>query len=137
MKKYVKSFFHRGLIFGGIGPIVTGITYLSISLALDIEFSGIEVIVAILSTYLIAFIHAGSSIFNQIEEWSILKSTTIHFITLYLTYIIFYIVNSWIPFSWIVILIFTLSFIFIYLIIWFIVFTIIKITTREMNKKIV
>ena len=45
---YVKSFLHRGLIFGGFGPIVTGIISLALSLVLDdISVSGKDMFVII------------------------------------------------------------------------------------------
>lgn len=136
MKKYIRSFLRRGLIFGGFGPIIAGIVFLCISIFEQVNLSGIDVFIAIISTYLLSFVHAGASVFNQIEEWSLLKSTAVHFITLYVVYVLCYIVNSWIPFSWVAILIFTLVFILIYLIVWLIVLTIIRHTTNEMNKKI-
>ena len=136
MNKYIKSFLYRGLIFGGFGPIITGLIFLFISKVEQISLSGIEVFIAIISTYLLAFVHAGASIFNQIEEWSLLKSTAFHLISLYVVYVLCYIVNSWIPFSWVAILIFTLGFILVYLIIWLTVVIIIKETTKQMNQKI-
>ena len=136
MKKYLKLFLHRGLIFGGFGPIITCTIFLIISQFESINLSATEVFITIFSTYLLAFVHAGSSVFNQIEEWPLMKSVFFHFISLYLAYILCYTVNSWIEFSWITILIFTIIFVLIYLIIWLIVFIIIKQTTKEMNKKI-
>ena len=68
----------------------------------------------IITTYLLAFIHAGASIFNQIEDWPIMKSLLCHFLTLYFAYILCYLINSWIDFNFIAILIFTAVFIAIY-----------------------
>lgn len=134
MKKYIKEFLLIGLMFGGSGPIIMGIVCLCISFDKPTPFTGIEILVAIISTYLLAFIQAGASVFNQIEEWSLLKSTGIHFLTIYLIYVICYLINSWIPFDWKVILIFTLIFVVAYLIIWLIVYIIVKKTTNKMNE---
>ena len=69
MKVYIKAFLHRGLIFSGFGPIIASIVYLCLSLSIpDFMLTGTEMFVAILSTYLLAFIHAGSSVFHQIES---------------------------------------------------------------------
>jgi hypothetical protein len=69
-KGYFKAFLHRGLIFGGFGPIIVGIVFFVLSLTLeDFSLSGQEVFFAIISTYLLAFLQAGASIFNQIESW--------------------------------------------------------------------
>ena len=136
MKKYILEFLRRGMAFGGFGPIVMGIVYLIISLITDLKFSGVEIFSGIISTYILAFIHAGASVFNQIEHWSISKSVAFHLSFLYFAYLGCYLINSWIPFSWIVVLIFTLAFLLTYFIIWFIVYLITKKTTKEMNKKI-
>ena len=120
MNKYVKAFFHRGLIFGGFGPIVAGIIYLIISRCVDgFSVGGMEMFTAIVTTYMLAFVHAGASVFNQIESWSPMKSLSVHILILYVAYVICYLVNSWILFDWRVILIFTAVFVISYLIIWF------------------
>lgn len=136
MNKYLKAFLLRGLMFGGFGPVIFGIICMCISLNKPTPFTGVELMIAVISTYLLAFIQAGASVFNQIEEWLLLKSTGIHFLTLYIIYILCYLVNSWIPFDWIVILIFTGAFILAYFIIWLIVYIIVKKTTKQMNDMI-
>lgn len=137
MNKYVKSFFHRGLIFGGFGPIICGIVFLVLSLTLnDFSLSGTEIFLAIVSTYLLAFVHAGASVFNQIEEWSVAKSLLYHFVTLYFAYSFCYIANSWIPFDLRVIMIFTAIFVALYFVIWITVFLCIKAASRKLNSKL-
>lgn len=136
MKKYVKDFCLRGLVFGGFGPIVAGIVYMCISLFVDIAIGGSEFLIIILSTYLLAFVHAGASIFNQIEHWSVAKSVGCHFSVLYLVYVLCYLVNRWIPFDWNIILIFTVIFVAAHFLIWFSVFFIVRNTTRKLNSKI-
>ena len=137
MKKYVKDFFLRGLIFGGFGPIVIGIVYLILSYTInEFSLSGLEVFVAIISTYILAFIQAGVSVFNQIESWGIAKSLFFHFITIYLAYSICYIINSWIPFEWTVLLIFTLIFVVAYFVVWFTVYFCIKATSKKFNNSL-
>ena len=136
MKKYIKSFLHRGLIFGGFGPIIVGIVFLIISILDKVSVTGTELFIMIFSTYLIAFVHAGASVFNQIKEWPLLKVITVHSITLYFAYIFCYLVNSWIEFSWLGILFFTLIFALTYLVVWMVVYIVIKQTTKQMNKKI-
>lgn len=137
MKSTVKSFFHRGLIFGGFGPVIVGIIYLILSVALDnFYLSGGQVFTAIISTYLLAFVHAGASVFNQIEHWPIMKSLLCHFATLYAAYVICYLINSWIPFNINVIGIFTAIFVGIYLAIWVIVYFCTKSTGRKLNERL-
>ena len=137
MNKYFKVFLHRGLMFGGFGPIVMGIIYFSLAYSIkDFSLGGKEVFIAVLSTYFLAFVHAGVSIFNQIENWPIAKSLLCHFSTLYLAYVICYLVNSWIPFEPIVLLIFTAIFAIVYFVIWISVFVIVKTTEKRLNAKL-
>ena len=137
MNAYVKNFFLRGLIFGGFGPIVMAIVYFVLSLTLeDFTLSGGEIAVATLSTYLLAFIHAGASVFNQIEHWPPIKSIPIHFAFLYLAYTGCYLVNSWIPFDPMVLIIFTAIFLLAYFIIWLTVFISVKAASKRLNEKI-
>ncbi len=138
MNKYFKEFLHRGLMFSGFGPIIAGIIYFIVSRTVEggITLTAAQVLIAIVSTYLLAFIHAGVSVFNQMYHWPLLKSVACHFACLYLAYALCYIVNSWIPFVPQVLLIFTAIFVAIYLVIWLIVFIVIKATSKNLNKKI-
>ncbi len=125
------------MMFGGFGPIILGIIYLILSLTInDFSLNGTEVFTAIISTYLLAFIQAGASIFNQIEGWSVAKSLFFHLSTLYIAYSLCYILNSWIPFEWTVLLIFTLIFIVTYFVIWLTVYFCIKAISKKFNKSL-
>ena len=137
MNKYLKAFLHRGLIFGGFGPIIAGIVYLILSMTLDsFSVSGKEMFFVIISTYLLAFVHAGASVFNQIDQWPITKSMFFHFSTLYLAYVICYLFNDWLKPDFKVIMIFTGVFAAIYFIIWAIVVISIKITEKRLNARL-
>ena len=137
MNKYVKEFFHRGLVFSGFGPIIFGIIIFIVSKTTDnLVLSGGEVLTGIVSTYLLAFAHAGASVFNQIEHWSIGKSLLCHLLTLYVAYSLCYVVNTWIPFDPKVLLIFTIVFLTIYFVVWGIVYLSIKATSKNCNAKL-
>lgn len=137
MNNYVKSFLLRGMAFGGFGPMICGIVFLVLSYTVNgFSLSGKEAFLAILSTYLLAFIHAGASVFNQIDEWSVAKSLFCHFTTLYLAYSLCYIANSWIPFDPKVILIFTVIFVALYFAIWITVFMCVKAASKKLNSKL-
>ena len=137
MNKYVKEFLHRGLIFGGLGPIVLGIVLLAINMAGEtVLLTAKDYFLSTASIYLLAFIHAGASVFNQIEHWPLPKSLLCHFGLLYITYVLCYVINTWIPFSMNVILIFTAIFVVAYFIIWICVYFSIKVISTEMNKKL-
>ena len=137
MNKYLKEFFRRGLMFGGFGPLVAGIIYFVVSkISPSFFLNGTEVFCAILSTYILAFLQAGASVFNQIENWSLMKSLLCHFSTLFVAYTSCYLLNSWIPFDYRVILIFIGIFVAVYFTVWSIVCFSIKATSRKLNMKL-
>ena len=137
MKKYCLEFIKRGLTFSGLGPVVLGIVYFILGRAIEgFSLSGGEVLVAIVSTYFLAFLQAGASVFNQIDEWHLSKSLLFHFLTVYTAYLVCYLVNSWIPFSISFVLIFTGIFIAVYLAIWFSVYLIVKNVSKKFNAAI-
>ncbi len=138
MKKYVIEFLKRGMAFAGFGPVVAGVVYLILSYSIeDFTLSGLQVFVAIISTYLLAFIQAGASIFNQIESFSVAKSMACHLSLIYVAYVSCYLLNSWIPFNWMAILIFTGIFLVTYLVIWFVVYFSVKATSKKFNKGLI
>lgn len=137
MTKHLKTFLLRGMAFAGFGPVIFGIVILCISYSVEgLSLGAAEVLIGIVSTYLLAFVQAGASVFNQIEEWPITKSLLFHFTSVYLAYVVCYLVNSWIPFEPIVILIFTLAFTALYFVIWFTVYFAVKSTERRLNMAI-
>ena len=99
----------------------------------DFSLSGYEVFLATISVYLLAFIQAGASVFNQIESWSVVKSTFVHLGVLYIAYILCYLVNIWIPFHWIAIAIFTGIFVIAYFVIWFVVYIVVRNVSKKLN----
>ena len=137
MNKYIKEFLHRGLMFGGFGPIIFGIIIFVVSKTTEnfILEAG-EVFIGIVSIYLLAFVHAGASVFNQIEHWSIGKSLLCHLSTLYVAYSLCYVINTWIPFEPKMLLLFTAIFMIIYFVVWGVVYFTIKATSKNFNAKL-
>ena len=137
MKNPVKEFLLRGMMFAGFGPIVIGIIYFILSKTVDnFSLSGTEVFMAIVSTYVLAFVQAGATVFNLIEHWPLMKSLLCHFSLLYLAYFLCYLLNSWIPFDIKVVLIFTAIFLIGYFAVWCIVLCSVKAVSKKMNKKL-
>ena len=137
MNKYCKEFFHRGLMFSGFGPIVFGIIVLCISASqAGITMDAKGIFFGIFSTYLIAFVQAGATVFNQIEHWSVPKSLLFHFGSLYIVYSLCYILNSWIPFRIEVLGIFTLIFVAVYFVVWTTVYLCVRKTGKKFNEKL-
>lgn len=133
----VRDFFFRGLMFGGFGPIIAGIVYLILHFTLeDLTLTGLQVFTVIVSTYLLAFVHAGASVFNQIESWPLAKSILCHFGLLYISYVLCYVINSWIPFEPLVLGIFTAIFAVGYAVIWLAVYVSIRVTVKRLNRSL-
>ncbi|MBQ7296493.1 MAG: DUF3021 domain-containing protein [Clostridia bacterium] len=137
MNKYLKEFLHRGLMFGGFGPIVMSIIMLILSCTLpQFSLSGTEIFTAVVSTYILAFLQSGASVFNQIEHWSVPKSLLCHFSLIYVAYSVCYIINSWIPFKAQVIAIFTVIFVTVYFIVWGIVYVCVRKVSKKLNEQL-
>ena len=125
------------MLFGGFGPVIVGMVYFIISRAVEgFSISGDEVFVGIVSMYILAFVHAGASVFNQIEHWSPVRSLAIHMSTLYIVYVGCYLLNSWIPFDWIVVAIFTAVFVICYLAVWLTVYLCVRVSSKRLNAKL-
>lgn len=137
MNKYVKNYLLVGLIFSGLGPIVLGIVYLIINASgTEIVLSAWDVFKAILTTYIIAFVQAGSSTFGKIESWSSFKIMLFQGLSIYVVYLVGYLVNNWIPFNPLVIIIFSSVFIITFVCIWYSIYFITKKAVKEMNTKL-
>lgn len=137
MNKYVKKFFHRGLIFGGFGPIVLGIVFLVLYHTVDgFTLSAEDYFIGTVSVYILAFVQAGASVFNQIEHWPLAKSVLCHFSMLFVSYSLCYAINSWIPFEPKVIAIFCAVFVTVYFVTWVTVYACVKATSKKLNKKL-
>jgi hypothetical protein len=134
MNRYLKLFLHRGLIFGGFGPLVLGIIFVIIERGgTNLALSAGDVLLGIASTYLIAFVQAGASVFNQIEHWPLTKSVLVHFCAIFAVYSLAYVANAWIPFEPLVLLIFSLVFVLVYFSIWLTVYFCTKAHTKRLN----
>ncbi len=135
MNPYVKTFLLRGLTFAGFGPIVLGIIYAIIqSTTATFMLNGYEVLAGIASTFLLAFVQAGATVFNQIEHWPLAKSLFFHFFTLYVAYSLCYVGNTWIPFEPKMLLLFTAIFFVGYFVVWSIVVLCVKASSRKLNR---
>ncbi len=137
MNRHVKNFLLRGIMFGGFGPIVLGIVYAVLQKTLtDFSLSGSEVLLGILSTYILAFMQAGATALKGIEHWSTVKVFAIHLSLLYLVYVLAYLVNAWIPFEPMFLLIFTAVFLLTFLAVWLSVYFTVKAIEKRINAKL-
>lgn len=137
MNIYVKEFFKRGLMFSGFGPVTAAIVILIISLTgTAVALDAGQLLIMVISTYFLAFIQAGATVFNQIEHWSVPKSLVCHLSLLYVTYLLCYLSNSWLPFDINVVLIFSAIFVLAFFVIWMICFLSVRYLSRRLNKKL-
>ena len=124
-------------MFAGFGPIVFGIIILCISYFDRVaDHSALPIFSGIVTTYILAFVQAGATVFNQIEHWSVPKSLFSHFGLLYVFYSLAYVVNSWIPFKVEVLGVFTVIFVVGFFLIWGIVYLAVKSTGKKFNEKL-
>ena len=135
MRKIVKEFLRRGLVACGFGPLILDIVYLILQNQTGLETITVnEVCIGIVSLSALAFIAGGMNVVYQIDHLPLMIAILIHGMTLYISYLITYIVNDWIEISLTPIFAFTAIFILGYLIIWIIIYTITKRNTEKLNQ---
>lgn len=135
-KGHLRTFAHRGLIFGGFGSIIVSLILLIISRYDAIALTAGEFCRATVSGYLLAFVVAGCGVFYQIEAWPLAKATLLHAACLYGAYLGCYLVNNWVPGDPASLGIFTAVFAGGYFVIWFTIVMIARATAKKLNEKI-
>ena len=134
MKKIVLEFFRRGFIASGFGPIVLAILYLILKQQALVEILAVnEVCIGIFSLYALAFVAGGMNVVYQIERLPLMVAILIHGGVLYITYLGTYLLNSWLEWGVIPILVFSAIFVLGYFAIWAIIYAIIKKRTQRIN----
>ena len=135
MKRNVIEFIRRGLIALGFGPIVLAISYLILQYCTDTQTLSInEVCIGIFSISALAFIVGGMNVIYSIERLPIMVAIFIHGSVLYVGYLITYLINDWLQWGTTEILVFSGIFVLGYIIIWLIIYSIIRRNTEEINK---
>ncbi len=135
MKKFVSDFLRRGFIACGFGPIVLAILYLILQQSAAVEILTVkEVCIGIFSLSVLAFIAGGLNALYQIERLPLMVAILIHGGVLYIGYLCTYLLNDWLDFGVIPIVVFTAIFVVGYIIIWMIIYSIIKKRTTKLNE---
>ena len=135
MKKNVLEFLRRGIAACGLGPIVLAILYLILQHNGVVESLTVnEVCVGIFSLSALAFIAGGMNVVYQIERLPLMVAILIHGSVLYISYLLTYLLNDWLEWGTTPILVFTVVFVLGYLVIWAIIYTIIKKKTAKINE---
>ena len=135
MKKYILEFFRRGLISSGLGPIVLAILYLTLHQKGILQTLTVnQVCIGIISLFCLAFIAGGMNSIYQIEQLPLMIAILIHGSVLYISYLVTYLVNGWLKWGIAPVLVFTGIFIFGYLVIWAVIYSIIRKKTNQLNE---
>ena len=135
MKKIVLEFCRRGMIASGFGPIVLAIVYLILDHHSSIELLTVnQVYIGIFSLSALAFIAGGMNVVYQIERLPLMYAIFLHGIVLYVVYLITYLINNWIVLGLTPIFVFTGIFVFSYIVIWILIYTITKKNTDKINQ---
>ena len=137
MKKHIGDFFHRGLLACGLGPLVLAVIYLFLQRYAALETLTIrQVCMGIFSLTALAFIAGGMNAIYQMERLPLMAAIAIHGIVLYVCYLVAYLLNDWLAWGFIPILVFSGIFVVGYLIIWILIYTIIKKKASTLNEQL-
>ncbi len=135
MKKFVLDFLRRGFVACGLGPIVLAILYLILRQTAAVDTLTVnQVCIGIFSITALAFIAGGINALYQIERLPLMVAILIHGGILYISYLATYLLNDWLDWGVIPVLVFSAIFVMGYFAIWAIVYSIIKKRTARLNE---
>ena len=137
MKKFILDFIRRGLMACGFGPVVLAAVYLILSKTAIVETLGVDqVCIGIFSLTALAFLAGGMNAIYQMERLPLLLAILIHGIVLYLGYLGAFLLNDWLEWGRLPVLVFTGVFAVGYLVIWMVIYFIIRRNTRKLNENL-
>ena len=135
MKNIAKEFCRRGIAACGLGPLALAVIYLLLQYNGVVEALTVnEVCVGIFSLSALAFVAGGMNVVYQIERLPLMIAISIHGAVLYVSYLLTYLVNDWLDRGTAPILVFTGIFVVGYLLIWAVIYSIIKRNTDRINE---
>ena len=135
MKKHVLRLLRRGFAACGIGPMVLAVLYLILEPQGVLQTLTVDqVTTGIFSLTALAFIAGGMNAIYQIERLPLMAAISIHGGVLYVTYLATYLLNDWLEWGPLPVLVFTGIFVIGYLLIWAVIWSIIKKNTERINE---
>ena len=135
MKRIASEFIRRGMVACGVGPIVLAILYYILHHNGVIETLTVDqVCIGIFTLAALAFIAGGMNAIYQVEQLPLMVAILIHGCVLYISYLATYLVNDWLEWGTIPVLVFTGIFVIGFIIIWIIIYSIIKRNTDKVNE---
>ena len=134
MKKHVLEFIRRGLIACGLGPIVLAFLYLILQQQGIVDTLTVnQVCRGIFSLSALAFIAGGLNVIYQMERLPLMAAILVHGGVLYISYLGTYLLNDWLKWGKLPILTFSGIFVLGYLLIWVIIYSVMKRKTEKLN----
>ena len=135
MKKHILDFIRRGLVALGFGPLVLAVLYAILHSQGVIQMLTVkQVCLGIFSLSGLAFAAGGMNTLYQIERLPLMFAILIHGSVLYVSYLITYLINGWLEQGIWPILVFSGIFLLGYLIIWAVIYCMIRRKTARINR---
>ena len=135
MKKMVLEFFRRGAAACGLGPLVLAVLYLILQKTGNLETLTVsQVCTGIFSLSALAFLAGSLNVVYQVERLPLMAAVTIHGVVLYACYLVTYLVNGCLENGMMSLLVFTCIFAVGYLLIWAVIYCIIRRNTDSLNE---
>lgn len=135
MKENVLEFLRRGLVASSFGPIVLAVFYLILQRNGAVQTLTVnQVCRGIFSLSALAFVAGGMNVIYQIEQLPLMVAILIHGAVLYFSYLVTYLLNGWLEWGVTPILVFSAIFVLGYLVIWAVIYSIIKKRTKKLNE---
>ena len=135
MKKIMREFFRRGIVACGFGPLVLAVVYLILQNVAGVETLTInQICIGIFSLAALAFVAGGMNAIYQIERLPLMFAIFIHGGVLYIGYLITYLLNDWLDWGVMPIIVFSAIFVVGYVVIWTIIYSITKKNTEKLNE---
>ena len=135
MKRHILEFLRRGGVACGFGPLLLAVLYWILHRHGVVDVLTVhEVCLGIISLFLLAFIAGGMNFIYQIEQLPLMLAILIHGSILYISYLATYLLNDWLDWGWIPILVFSAIFLLGYLSIWAVIYVVTKKKTAQVNE---
>ena len=130
MKQYILEFLRRGLAAMGLGPMLLAVLYLLLPVQI---LTAQEVSLGIFSLSALAFLAGGLNVLYQIERLPLMAAIGIHGGVLYAGYLATYLLNGWLDWGRLPVLVFTAIFAVGYLAISAVIYAIMRRSTARVN----
>ena len=135
MKKILLEFLRRGFAALGFGPLILAVVYLILQQQAGVQTLTVnQVCTGIFSLSALAFIAGGMNVIYQIECLPLMAAIFLHGSVLYISYLVTYLLNSWLKWGRVPILLFSVIFTLGYLLIWAIIYSVTKRNTNRVNE---